>query len=119
MREITLNLPYPIGISVNNIWKRSKQGIYVNPKAKVYRDTIYYYTRGIETFEEKDLEVDIKMYPPDRRTRDVDNVLKSIFDALQYAKVINSDYQIKRAIIERYDPVCPDGLIELTIKSNV
>ena len=106
MREITFNLPYPISISVNNIWKRSKQGMYLNHRAKKYRDEVYYLTRNIETFDQKDLEIELKMYPPDKRTRDIDNILKSIFDAIQYAKIINSDYQIRKATIERFDPVC-------------
>lgn len=117
MREVVFNLPYPMSISVNNIWKRSKQGIYVNPKAKKYREEVYYCTRNIETFDQKDLEIEIKMFPPDKRTRDVDNILKSIFDAIQYAKIINSDYQIRKALIERFDPVCPGGLIEVTLRS--
>jgi crossover junction endodeoxyribonuclease RusA len=43
----------------------------------------------------------IKMYPPDARRRDVDNILKSLLDALQGAGVYKDDTLIDKLTIER------------------
>jgi len=52
-------------------------------------------------FGESDLEVAIEAYPPDRRRRDLDNLLKPILDALQYAELFTDDSQV-RAITIRF-----------------
>lgn len=50
------------------------------------------------------LEVQLDLYPPDRRRRDWDNFQKGIWDALQQAGVYQDDSQIKRAVIEMHGP---------------
>ena len=40
------------------------------------------------------LEVDVKVFPPDNRRRDIDNVLKSLLDAIEHGGVIHDDSQI-------------------------
>ena len=47
------------------------------------------------------LSVLINAYPPDRRKRDLDNILKSLLDALQHARVYPDDSQIDRLTIIR------------------
>jgi crossover junction endodeoxyribonuclease RusA len=54
---------------------------------------------------DRDISAIIYVYPPDRRRRDIDNVLKAILDALQRAGVYNDDSQISRLYIERCEPV--------------
>lgn len=118
MRKITVQLPYPNCASVNSVWKRGRKGMYLNPKTLAYRKAVYAAVYNIESFNDESLYFDIKMYPPDKRIRDIDNILKPIFDSLQCAQIINSDYQIRKLRIERFDPI-KDGLIELTIESIV
>ena len=42
------------------------------------------------------LEVRINIFPPDKRKRDIDNVLKCLLDAMEKAKVYKNDNQIIR-----------------------
>ncbi len=42
-----------------------------------------------------ELKLTIDAYPPDRRRRDGDNLLKAIFDSLQHGGVYADDSQIK------------------------
>lgn len=50
------------------------------------------------------LEVQLDLFPPDRRRRDWDNFQKGIWDSLQHAGVYQDDSQIKRAVIEMHEP---------------
>ena len=50
------------------------------------------------------LEVQLDLFPPDRRRRDYDNFQKAILDALEHAGVYHNDCQIKRAVIEMHEP---------------
>lgn len=52
-------------------------------------------------FEEKRLKVDIIAYPPDKRRRDLDNLLKAPQDSLQHAGVFHDDSQIADLRIRR------------------
>lgn len=61
------------------------------------------------------VSLEIELYPPDRRRRDIDNVQKAIFDALQYAKVYKDDSQVCRLLVQRYKPV-KDGKIIVSIR---
>lgn len=47
------------------------------------------------------LSVSIQAYPPDRRTRDLDNLPKAVLDALGHAGVYGDDSQIDRLEVER------------------
>ncbi|MNF10412.1 Crossover junction endodeoxyribonuclease RusA [compost metagenome] len=59
-------------------------------------------------------DVDIVLYPPDYRARDIDNFNKAIFDALTYASVWVDDKQVKRLVVEWGEKVkC--GKVEITI----
>jgi len=60
------------------------------------------------------LKVEIEVYPPDRRKRDLDNVLKATLDALEDAKVYLDDNQIDCLIVNRRE-VVKGGKMEVKI----
>lgn len=66
-------------------------------------------------FNDNLLSIDIKLYPPDRRIRDIDNNLKPLFDSLVQANLMNDDHQIKRISVE-FQEVFKGGKVELEIK---
>ncbi len=47
------------------------------------------------------LRVEIEVYPPDRRRRDIDNVQKALLDALEHGRAFRDDSQIVELKIER------------------
>jgi crossover junction endodeoxyribonuclease RusA len=61
--------------------------------------------RGISTKIDCSCAVNIFVYPPDRRRRDLDNFLKSLLDALVYSKVLEDDSLIDDLRIVRKDIV--------------
>lgn len=58
--------------------------------------------------------VEIVLFPPDQRRRDLDNYNKALFDALTHAGVWEDDSQVKRMLVE-WGPVVPKGKVEITI----
>jgi crossover junction endodeoxyribonuclease RusA len=61
------------------------------------------------------LAVTIKLYPPDRRVRDIDNVVKSTLDALCQAGVFADDGQIDMLHVTR-EQVIKFGAAEIFIQ---
>ena len=61
------------------------------------------------------LKVDILVFPPDNRRRDLDNVLKAILDSLEDAKVFKDDSLIDDLRVRRMNTF-KDGKIEIGIE---
>jgi Holliday junction resolvase RusA-like endonuclease len=51
------------------------------------------------------LALEIEVYPPDNRRRDIDNVQKALLDALQHGGAYHDDSQVVRLEIEKCQPV--------------
>jgi crossover junction endodeoxyribonuclease RusA len=60
------------------------------------------------------LAIEIKATPPDKRKRDLDNILKSLLDSLTHARVIEDDSQFDAIAIARL-PSSKPGQVEITI----
>jgi len=92
MMEITL--PFPP--TVNTYWRKWNNRMVISEKGRAYReivkDLMMVEGRSIRT--NKPLRIEIKAYRPDKRRRDLDNLLKATFDALAYAGVYEDDCQI-------------------------
>jgi crossover junction endodeoxyribonuclease RusA len=67
---------------------------------------------------EKRLEVNVDVFPPDRRKRDLDNLLKICLDALQEASLFKNDSQIDKLTIERRDITVRHGEIWVHIQER-
>ncbi len=59
----------------------------------------------------------MKLYPPTKQARDIDNFLKAPFDALTHAGVWGDDKQIKKMDVEWMD-VIKGGKLEITIRQH-
>lgn len=93
---ILISLPYPP--TVNNYWgfsrKTGKQ--YVTTAGKNYRTQVLKYltvNRVGKTLQGR-LGCRIEVNPPDKRRRDLDNVLKAALDAMEAGGVYLNDCQI-------------------------
>lgn len=52
--------------------------------------------------------------PPDRRRRDLDNILKALLDSIAFAGVVEDDSQFDAICIVRQSPV-KDGNLQIVI----
>ena len=64
-----------------------------------------------------DLMVEIIIYPPDKRKRDMDNIKKALFDALQNAGLYKDDCQIIDDHTIKVNKIVKGGLIDFRIMS--
>jgi Holliday junction resolvase RusA-like endonuclease len=98
-----LKLPFPP--SVNTYWRHVGNRVLVSKKGRQYQAVVssMLNRKNIETHE-GDLIVDIRLIPPDRRRRDVDNSLKALLDAMQFGGAYLDDSQIVRLTVEKFEP---------------
>ncbi len=98
MPELTLTLPFPP--SVNTYWRNTQRGTLVSVKGRVFRANaiaaVYEQLKRRPKAIESDVFVSVKLYPPTKQARDIDNFLKAPFDALTHAGVWVDDKQIKK-----------------------
>jgi len=99
---ITLDLPFPP--SVNHYYRHWQGRTLISREGRAFRKRVcsILAARGMRPMT-RPLEVEVDIYPPDRRRRDIDNVQKALFDAIQHAGVYRDDSQIVRLLIEKRD----------------
>ena len=115
----TLELPWPP--SVNNLWRRPTGGplagrTLLSRAARDYKADVakLVLTQRVTPFRVSEgLGISIKAYPPDRRRRDLDNLLKIVLDSLQGSGVIPDDHQVEMIGIWRME-VIPRGKLSVS-----
>jgi crossover junction endodeoxyribonuclease RusA len=119
---LQFNLPYPP--SINHYYGRRGNRTFVKPQGIAYRALILSTLWQCIGHDEKwhkspmdgDLMVEIIIYPPDKRKRDMDNIKKALFDALQHAGLYKDDNQICDDHTIRINKVVKGGLIDFRIQ---
>lgn len=97
-----LILPFPP--STNTYWRSVPgKGVLISAKGREYRQAVerLRYQHGWGTFGSERLSVEIEAWMPDKRRRDLDNMLKATLDALTHAGVWDDDSQIDDLRITR------------------
>lgn len=119
--EITLKLKWPP--SVNHYKRvgaivRTKNGKMYQKRVNSRETKMYFYHVHLEAnkvmaigWPEMALRDDISwgcnitLHPPDKRRRDIDNVLKVLLDSLVSANVIQDDSQITRLFVQKLNTI--------------
>lgn len=74
--------------------------------------------RGVREMLTGRLAVTIHAFPPDRRRRDLDNLMKALLDSLEHAGVYEDDSQIDMLQVFRAD-IVDDGEISISIEELI
>ena len=101
---IEFELPYPP--SINHYWRRIGPRTLISREGRRFRESVIAIlaAMSIEPMLGP-LEVEVEVFPPDGRRRDVDNVQKALLDALEHGGAYGDDSQIVRLAIEKGEPV--------------
>lgn len=119
---IRLTLPWPP--SVNRYWRHAIVGrgnnqhvtVYISKPGQIYRQCVASLLMDIRGFpRHARLRVLVEAYVPDHRERDLDNLPKALFDALQHGGAYHKDAQIDEFTVRR-QPAKPDGEVIVTIE---
>jgi crossover junction endodeoxyribonuclease RusA len=97
---IELELPFPP--SVNHLYRRVGFRTLISREGRRFRKTVCARLAALGVRRLKGpLRIEIEVYPPDRRRRDIDNVQKALLDALQHGGLYDDDSQIVKLDIEK------------------
>ena len=115
---LKLQLPWPP--SWNKLYRIAGSRMYKTSEARDYENVVHGIFLEVpgwhsKRFGNKRVSVQIDICPPDKRRRDLDNLLKIINDSLETAKIIDNDCQIDFLSIKR-GPKLKDGIINLVIR---
>ena len=101
---LEFELPYPP--SINHYWRRVGPRTLISREGRRFRERVLAIlaARHVEPLAGP-LAVEVEIYPPDNRRRDIDNVQKALLDALQHGGAYLDDSQIVRLAIEKRQPV--------------
>lgn len=107
MTQDSLNLTIPFPPSVNTYWGFRGSRRFLTARATAFKTQVNteFSRSGHEGFANQRLKVTIELYPPDRRIRDIDNVVKSTLDALCQSGVFVDDGQIDVLHVERKEVI--------------
>lgn len=119
-RQVVLSLPW--SPSVNTYWRSIMSGplagrVLISERGREYRKRVaeavlvQRVPRGMLTGK---LAIEIHALPPDRRARDLDNLLKGLLDSLHHAGVIEDDSEIDDLRIRRF-AIRPGGELQVRI----
>lgn len=96
----TFELPWAPSVNSYLQPMRNGRGKYITAKGKEFRQAVCQ-TEGLPKNLEGRLAVTIWACAPDNRSRDLDNHLKSLLDAMEHAGVYANDSQIDSLTIHR------------------
>ena len=110
-----LTLPYPP--TMNTYWRRVGSHTLISREGRTFRRNVCALLDGGRRNPPTTGRIALAMdaFPPDRRRRDLDNLPKSVLDAIGHAGVYADDSQIDLLVIRRRD-VVPGGRLLVTIE---
>jgi crossover junction endodeoxyribonuclease RusA len=113
---LTLELPWPP--SINTYWRHGRGRTYLSAVGRNYRELVRDRMPVFHrSWDSEHLELFIDASPPDRRKRDLDNILKSLIDGLMHAGVYRDDSQIKTIVARMLEKHEGDGgLVTVTVQ---
>lgn len=106
--------------SVNHYYNRTRWGgLMISRRGKEYREKACELLKEHSGFfsTSKKLHVEILASFPDRRKRDLDNILKCLLDSITHAGVWNDDSLLTKISIENTGEIIKGGCLKITIYS--
>lgn len=113
--NVTQKIALPWPPSANRYWRNVGFKTLVSREAKKYINDVkrLAFTWKIKIMTGR-ISLEIYAYPPDKRIRDIDNLIKVTQDALVHAGLFVNDSQVDKIVIQRMH-VVKEGLLNIFI----
>ena len=98
---IVLNLPLPPTVNTYRTIFRNRMGVSKEGREFKLKVQDYVIEHNVPKMGQKRLQMQVTLYPRDRRKQDIDNRIKALWDALADAGVFDNDEQIDILIVQR------------------
>jgi crossover junction endodeoxyribonuclease RusA len=112
---IELELPWPPSVNHYKIAGKlttTKNGKTYQPRVNSQETLRYFFEvwmkihrlrarEGLKSFDSATISMEIYLFAPDHRKRDIDNICKVLIDSLQKAGIYKDDSQIHRLYLEK------------------
>ena len=124
-RLVLKNLPWPVSLNKLFTQNRYTKQIIKHPEAQAYKKQLTWLS--FEQFKKskhpgfkKPVRARLDFYSPDKRYRDIDNLEKILWDALQASGIIENDYLVTKKQVFRYIPKngTTNGWFDLVIEET-
>ena len=113
MERVNLELPYPP--TVNHYYTIARGRKILSKRGRLFKeDSAYLLSPHKKKILSGRLFVEVIAYPPDKRKRDLDNILKPILDVLGSGLIFEDDSQVDELTIKR-SVVKKPGLVKVKI----
>ena len=112
---MVLTLPYPP--SINHYWRRVGPRTLISREGRTFRRNVCALLGGSGARKPPAggrIALAMDAFPPDRRRRDLDNLQKSVLDALEHAGVYLDDSQID-ILLTRRRPCIRGGKLDVRV----
>ncbi|WP_312836653.1 RusA family crossover junction endodeoxyribonuclease [Pantoea sp.] len=105
MNDYRLELPWPP--TVNTYWRHARGRHYISEKGEKYQTAVHSIitAANLAINTTARLRITIDAHAPDKRRRDLDNLLKAVFDSLTSAGFMVDDEQIDDFRVRRREKV--------------
>lgn len=114
MDILRFELPYPP--SINHYYLRTSTGVIIGAKGNKYRrDVGFILHQHKKACGDKKIAVTINLFPPDKRKRDIDNILKCLLDSMEHANIYENDNQIDMLTVIRRNQI-QNGAVHVWIR---
>lgn len=115
--NIILYLEWPP--TVNNYYSHTRNGVFISAKGRKFKHSVELDVQ--EQYPDIQLTdsvlMEVKMYPPDKRKRDLDNHMKALQDSLVKCGLLEDDSLIDQLFIYR-GPIVKGGLVIVEITDS-
>ena len=118
-KGIVIWLPWPP--TVNSYWKPVRNAIYLSRTGRLYKELVS--ERVAEQVSDIKIPLDIgllvevTLYPPDNKGRDLDNYMKALLDGITATKLWEDDKQIDQLFVYRGE-VTKGGSVRVEIHES-
>jgi crossover junction endodeoxyribonuclease RusA len=121
---IEFELPFPP--SSNTYYRSVRMGqscrVLLSKRGREYKEEVkkimFYQRKKFGLPAEGRLSVSVRLHAPNRRKYDIDNRIKALSDALQFAEVFADDEAIDRLLVTR-NGIIKGGLAVVTIEEII